>query len=104
MASTSALTRQPTPVIDWFARQAREPPLRDPMHYVDLLLLEDLMLRQKSGSVSRGHVIETASILAVLLCLIGIIVYATSASTTVVVASPPATEAPSPLDDAMKGP
>ena len=92
------------PVIDWFARQAKAQPLRDPMHYIDLLLLEDLMLRQKSDSVSRGHAIETASILAVLLCLVGIIVYATSASTTVVVASPPTTEATSPDDDAVKGP
>jgi len=59
------------------------------MQEVDLLLLEDLMLRPKPGATSRGRALETALITTVLLCLIGILFQATWVGTTVVVASPP---------------
>lgn len=59
------------------------------MHEIDLALLEDLMLRPKPDAMSRGRALETAAIIAVLLCLIGILLQATWVGTTVVVASPP---------------
>jgi len=56
---------------------------------IDCLLLEDLMLQPKPDHRRRGRALETASIIAVLLCLIGIMFQATWMGTTVVVASPP---------------
>ena len=61
----------------------------DPMQQIDLLLLEDLMLRNRANRISLGRALETASILVVLICLLGLLIHATVASTTVVVAAPP---------------
>src|SRR5262249_20719664 len=77
------------PVIDWLTRGTAHRPPRDPMLDIDRLLLEDLMLQPKPDHIQRGRAFETASIIAVLLCLIGIVFQATWMGTTVVVASPP---------------
>jgi hypothetical protein len=73
----------------------------DPMQQIDLLLLEDLMLRKNAKPVSYGRALETASILLVLLCLLGLLIHATVATTTVVVAAPP--PAAEPVDAASGG-
>src|SRR5262245_6085511 len=70
-------------------RQTAHRSPRDPMLDIDRLLLEDLMLQPKPDHRRRGRALETASIIAVLLCLIGIMFQATWMGTTVVVASPP---------------
>ena len=59
------------------------------MQQTDLLLLEDLMLRRKANPINLGRALETASILVVLFCLLGLLIHATVANTTVVVAAPP---------------
>jgi len=59
------------------------------MQQVDLLALEDLMLRKNANPISLGRALETTSILVVLLCLLGLLIHATLANTTVVVAAPP---------------
>lgn len=61
----------------------------DPMQQIDLLLLEDLMQRKTANPIGLGRALETAAILVVLFCLIGLLLHATFASTTVVVAAPP---------------
>jgi hypothetical protein len=70
-------------------RQTAHRPPRDPMLDIDLVLLEDLMLQPKLDHMRRRRALETVSIIAVLLCLIGIVFQATWMGTTVVVASPP---------------
>jgi hypothetical protein len=55
----------------------------------ELLLLEDLMLQPKPDHSRCRRALETASIIAVLLCLMAIVFQATWMGTTVVVASPP---------------
>jgi len=64
----------------------------DPMQQIDLLLLEELMLKKKANPISLGRALETASILVVLICLLGLLIHATLANTTVVVAAPPGAE------------
>lgn len=59
------------------------------MQQIDLLLLEDLMRRKKANPINLGRALETASILVVLFCLLGLLIHATVANTTVVVAAPP---------------
>jgi hypothetical protein len=59
------------------------------MQQTDLLVLEDLMLRRKATPINLGRALETASILVVLFCLLGLLIHATVANTTVVVAAPP---------------
>jgi hypothetical protein len=77
------------PVTDAIASGVRARLPSDPMQQIDLLLLEDLMLRKNANPISFGRALETASILVVLLCLLGLLIHATVASTTVVVAAPP---------------
>jgi hypothetical protein len=57
------------------------------------LLLEDLMLRQNADPSERDRAYEALSILALLLCLVGVLMYASLSSTTVVVAAPPGLDA-----------
>jgi hypothetical protein len=64
------------------------------MQQIDLLLLEDLMLRKTANPISLGRALETTTILVVLLCLFGLLIHATFATTTVVVAAPPLGIAP----------
>ena len=86
---------------DRLTSQTAYRPLRDPMLDIDLLLLEDLMLQPKPDHMRRRRALETASIIAVLLCLIGIVFQATWMGTTVVVASPPETDgATAPIGEA----
>jgi hypothetical protein len=59
------------------------------MQQIDLLLLEDLMLRNSANRIRLGRALETASILVVCICLLGLLIHATVANTTVVVAAPP---------------
>jgi hypothetical protein len=80
---------RPVPVTNGIARCLGQRLLSDPMQQIDLLLLEDLMLRKNAHPVSLGRAFETASILVVLLCLLGLLIHATLADTTVVVAAPP---------------
>jgi hypothetical protein len=77
------------PVTNGIARCLGQRLLSDPMQQIDLLLLEDLMLRKNAHPVSLGRAFETASILVVLVCLFGLLIHATLADTIVVVAAPP---------------
>ena len=54
------------------------------------------MVRQKPDPSGRDRALETFSILLLLLCLLGVLIYASLSSTTVVVAAPPGLEALSP--------
>lgn len=47
------------------------------------------MLRRKANPINLGRALVTASILVVLFCLLGLLIHATVANTTVVVAAPP---------------
>lgn len=80
------------PVTDAMARSLRQRLPSDPMQQIDLLLLEELMLKKKANPIGPGRALETASILVVLLCLFGLLIHATLANTTVVVAAPPGAE------------
>jgi hypothetical protein len=80
---------RPVPVTNGIARCLGQRLPSDPMQPIDLLLLEDLMGRKNAHPVSLGRAFETASILVVLLCLLGLLIHATLADTTVVVAAPP---------------
>jgi hypothetical protein len=77
------------PVTEGIARHLPQRLPSDPMQQIDLLLLEDLMPRNRANRISLGRTLETASILVVLICLLGLLIHATVASTTVVVAAPP---------------
>ena len=80
---------RPLPVTEAIARHLPRHLPSDPMQQIDLLLLEDLMLRHRASRISLGRALETASILVVLICLLGILIHAMVANTTVVVAAPP---------------
>ena len=80
---------RPVPVTNGIARCLGQRLLSDPMQQIDLLLLEDLMLRKNAHPVSLGRAFETASILVVVVCLFGLLIHATLADTIVVVAAPP---------------
>ena len=62
---------RPVPVTNGIARCRRQRLPSDPMQQIDLLLLEDLMLRKKANPINLGRALETASILVVLFCLLG---------------------------------
>jgi hypothetical protein len=69
------------PVTNGIARCLGQRLLSDPMQQIDV--------RKNAHPVSLGRAFETASILVVLLCLFGLLIHATLADTTVVVAAPP---------------
>jgi hypothetical protein len=70
-----------------------EPPLRgNAKQQIDRLGLENVMLEQNSDESGREQAFETWCILLLLLCLIGILIYGSLSSTTVVVAAPPGLE------------
>ena len=71
----------------------------DPMQPTDQVLVEDVVVRQKPDPSGRDRMLEAFSILLVLLCLLGVVIYASLSSTTVVVAAPPGLEALTPGAD-----
>jgi hypothetical protein len=55
--------------------------------------LEDRMLGQDPDPGGRDQAFETLCLLLLLLCLLGVLIYGSLSSTTVVVAAPPGLEA-----------
>jgi hypothetical protein len=90
--------------MSWFARHGKAPAPRDPLYFIDLLLLEDLMQRQKPDVVRRGRAFETVSIVAAVICVIALLLHASWAGTTVVVASPPPFDAATSPGEPPRGP
>jgi hypothetical protein len=73
------------------ARTIEQGSSRDPMQYLDLLLLEHLPSDEEPPRGRGERALEAASVLLALVCLLTFLVHLAGAGTTVVVSPPPAT-------------
>jgi hypothetical protein len=76
----------------WKRKQRPDP---DPMREIDLLLMEDIMMRRNFATDARAKVAKTLCMLVVLAALGGMFVHAlTHSDATSVVAAPPLSSDP----------